>query len=70
VTMKLLDANRGELMSVTALDRDGNELLIKGTIYGTMPMTARLRPEDARKVFGLLNIRIFLFLLSMMFRKS
>lgn len=68
--MKLLDANRGELMSVTALDRDGNELLIKGTIYGTMPMTARLRPEDARKVFGLLNIRIFLFLLSMMFRKS
>jgi hypothetical protein len=33
-------------MSVTALDRDGNELLIKGTIYGTMPMTARLRPGN------------------------
>ena len=69
MTMKLLDANHGELMSVTALDRDGNELLIKGTIYGTMPMTARLRPEEARKVFGLLNVRIFLFLLSMMFRR-
>lgn len=70
MTMKLLDSSRTELMSVSALERDGDELVIKGTIYGAMPMTARLRPSEARKVFGLLSLPLILFLLSMPFRKS
>jgi hypothetical protein len=34
-----------------------------------MPLSAKLRPEEARKVFGLLNFRLFLFLLTLPFRR-
>lgn len=69
MTLKLYDANKAELMAVSRLERDGDELVIKGKIYGAMPMTARLRPDDARKIFGLLNIRLVFFILSLPFRR-
>lgn len=68
--MKFFTNDKAELMDISSLDRDGNVLLIKGKIYGTMPMTARLKPEEARRAFGLLNLRLFLFLLTFLFRKS
>jgi hypothetical protein len=68
--MKFFTNDKAELMDISSLDRDGNVLLIKGKIYGTMPMTARLKPEEARRAFGLLNVRLFLFLLTFLFRKS
>jgi hypothetical protein len=68
--MKFFTSDKAELMDIAALDRDGNVLLIKGRIYGTMPMTARLSPEEARKAFRLLNLRLVLFLLTFPFRRS
>ena len=68
--MKVFTNDKSELMNVSALDRDGNVLLIKGKIYGTMPMTARLKPEEARRAFRLLNWRLVLFLATFLFRKS
>jgi hypothetical protein len=68
--VKFFTNDKAELMDISSLDRDGNVLLIKGKIYGTMPMTARLKPEEARRAFGLLNVRLFLFLLTFLFRKS
>jgi hypothetical protein len=35
-----------------------------------MPMTARLRPEEARHLLSLLTPRILLFLIGMPFRKA
>lgn len=67
--MKFLTNERTELMDISALDRDGDVLLIKGKIYGTMPMTARLTPAEARRAFALLTPRLFLFLLTFLFRK-
>ena len=67
--MKIYDANKSELMAVSALERDGNELVIRGKIYGAMPMSARLRPEDARNFIRLLNPKIIFFLLTILFRK-
>lgn len=69
MTAKIYDANKSELMAVSALEREGNELVIRGKIYGAMPMSARLRPEDARQFLRLLSPRIILFLLTMVFRK-
>ena len=68
--MKVFTTEKTELMDISALDRDGNVLLIKGKIYGTMPMTARLTPAEARRGFRLLNWRLFLFLLTFLFRRS
>jgi hypothetical protein len=68
--MKIYGADGKEMMVVSSLERDGSNLVIKGKIFGAMPLSARLRPEEARKVFGLLNFRLVLFLLTLPFRKG
>ena len=54
--MKLHSTDGSELMTVSALERDGNSLLIKGKVFGAMPMTARLNPEAARAALKLLTL--------------
>jgi hypothetical protein len=56
-------------MSITSLERDGNQLLIKGRVFGTMPLVARLRPEQVRSGFSLLNFKLLLFVISLPFRR-
>jgi hypothetical protein len=68
--MKLYSADNSVLMEVSSLEAEGGQLLIKGKIMGAMPMTAKLRPEEARKLFGLLNFKLFFFLLTFLFRKG
>jgi hypothetical protein len=67
--MKIKSADGSELMQVSALERDGNLLVIRGKIMGAMPMTAKLSPSEFRKGFGLLNLRLFLFLITFPFRR-
>jgi hypothetical protein len=69
-TMKLYGADNREMMQVSTIERDGSDLLIKGKIFGTMPLTAKLRPEEARAAFKLLGFRTIFFILTMMFRRS
>ena len=66
--MNFVGADGTELIMVTALDRDGNKLVIKGKVFGTMPITARLSPTEARKGLKLLNFRLLLFLLTLLLR--
>ena len=67
--MKIYGADGKEMMTVSSIERDGSVLVIKGKLFGTMPLTAKLRPEEARKVFRLLNFRTALFLLTLPFRR-
>jgi len=68
--MKIFGADGKEMMTVSRLERDGSTLVIKGKIFGTMPLTARVRPAEARKALGLLNFRLVLFLLTLPFRRG
>ncbi len=68
--MKLQSTDGSELMTVTALERDGNTLVIKGKVFGAMPMNARLSPDAARAALKLLSPRILLFLLTLPFRRG
>ena len=68
--MKIHSADKSELMDIAALERKGDNLVIKGKVFGTMPMSATLTPEEARKVFGLLSVKLVLFLITLPFRKS
>jgi hypothetical protein len=68
--MKLVNPDKSELITVSALERDGADLLIKGKVFGTMPMTARLTPDQARAAFKLLDIRTILFILTLPFRRG
>ena len=65
----ILDANDKELMAIRKLERDGNALVIRGKIFGAMPMVARLTPAEARAALRLIDFRTFLFLLTMLFRR-
>jgi hypothetical protein len=67
--MTLYSGDKSELMQIQDIERDGSDLLIKGKVFGTMPMTARLTPAEARQGLRLLRFRLILFLVSMLFRK-
>jgi hypothetical protein len=68
--MKILDAANKELMTVRKIERDGNTLVIRGKIFGAMPMVAKLTPQEARGALKLLDGRTLLFLLTLLFRKA
>jgi hypothetical protein len=68
--MKIYGADNKEMMNITALERDGSDLVVKGKLFGAMPLTAKLRPEDARAAFKLLDFRTALFLLTLVFRRK
>ncbi len=44
--------------------------MLKGKVFGTMPMSATLTPEEARAAFKLVSFRLVLFLITLPFRKS
>ena len=68
--MKIYGADNREMMDITALERDGRQLVIRGKIFGAMPLTAKLRPEEARAALKLLDLRTALFLLMLFFRRK
>ena len=68
--MKLHSTDGAELMTVNAIERDGNSLIIKGKVFGAMPMSARLKPAEARAALKLLTPRLIFFLLTLPFRRG
>ena len=68
--MTIYDGQDNALISVKKLERDGNDLVIRGKIFDAMPMAARLKPEEARAALNLLDFKTVLFILTILFRKS
>jgi hypothetical protein len=68
--MKLYGADKRELMTVSRVERNGNQLVIRAKVFGTMPLTAILTPAEVREGLKLLGLRGIVFLLTMAFRKS
>lgn len=68
--MKLYGTDKRELMTVSRVERSGNQLMIKAKVFGTMPLTAVLTPAEVRQGLKLLRLRGILFLLTMPFRRS
>jgi len=66
--MKLNNLDGSPLMDVTSLKRDGNNIIIKGTILGSMPITCMLTPTEGRGVFRLMDVRTLLFAITFLFR--
>ena len=68
--MKLYGADKRELMAVSRIGREGDQLVISARVFGTMPVTAILTPADARAGLRLLGWRGVLFMLTMPFRST
>jgi len=69
-TVTLYGPANEDLLVIRAIEREGNSVVVKGQAYGTMPLSATLRPEQARRVFKLLKWSLIPFLLSFLFRRS
>ena len=67
--MKLYNPDGTELLTITAIEPVGHNLVIKGNLFGTMPINTQLRPAEARLGLKLLTPRKMLFVLSLLFRK-
>jgi hypothetical protein len=59
-----------DLLVIRSIERDGNSVVVKGHAYGTMPLSATLRPEQARRIFKLLRLSLLPFLIGFLFRRS
>jgi hypothetical protein len=68
--VKIYGADNKELMTVASIAGEGDTLVIKGKIFGAMPMTAKLRPEEARALLKMLNLKLVLFLLAFIFKPA
>ncbi len=66
----ITDANDKELMAIRKIERDGSQLVIRGKIFGAMPMVAKLTPGEARAALKLLDFKTMLFIVSMLFRRG
>jgi hypothetical protein len=68
--VKIFGADNKELIAISAIERDGAELVVRGKIFGTLPMSARVTPEEARRGLKLLGWRTALFVLSLPWRRT
>ncbi|MDQ0456807.1 hypothetical protein [Rhizobium paknamense] len=68
--MKFLDAQNKELMAVRKVELENGELVIRGKIFGAMPMVAKLTPEEARAGLKLVGLKTMISLIPFLFRKS
>jgi hypothetical protein len=68
--MIIYDGQNKELMKIRKLERDGNDLVVTGKIFGAMPIKARVKPEEVRAALKLLGPSLLWFLITLPFRKS
>jgi len=68
--VKIYGPDNREMMTISAIERQEDELVLKGKIFGAMPLTAKVRPEEMRAALKLLDLRTFLFIASLAFRRK
>jgi hypothetical protein len=68
--MKFLDAQNKELMAVRKVEIEDGALVIRGKIFGAMPMVAKLTPEEARAGLRLLGVKTFFQLIPFILRRT
>lgn len=68
--MVLYSADDTKLLEIDSFERRNDVLLVKGKVFGTMPITARLTPAQTRKGLAMLGPRLIWFLLTLPFRRG
>jgi hypothetical protein len=68
--MKIYGPDGKELMAITAIEREASTLIVRGKIFGTMPLTAKLHPGELRKGLRLMSWRTLWFAFTLPFRRG
>ncbi len=56
--MILHTPDNNELMRVSRIERQGDDLVVYGVIMGSMPTKAVIHPAQLRSLFSLLNAKL------------
>ena len=67
--MKIFGPDNNELIQIKSLESEGGKLVMRGKVFGSMPLTAKLTGTEARNALKLVNFKLALFLLTLLFRK-
>jgi hypothetical protein len=68
--MKLFTSDQSELMDVSELRTEDGNLIVVGTIMGAIPTEAVLTPAELRASLKLLNPKICVSLVRMLFSRQ
>ncbi len=68
--MNIYGADNKVLLSINCIEPMDGNLVVTGKIFGTMPLSAKLRPEEARAALKLMNFKTIFFLLTLIFRRK
>jgi hypothetical protein len=60
--MKLISKDGIEMMDIRSVERQGEVLVVRGKVMGSMPTTIHLRPENLWEAWQLINWRLLLAL--------
>lgn len=66
--MKMFSKDGVEMVDVKSVDRDGDRLVLKTKVMGSMSATIVLRPQDLWEAMGLLSWPLALRLPGMLYR--
>jgi hypothetical protein len=66
--MKMFTKEGIEMMDVKSIDRDGEDLVMKGKMMGTMYASIYLRPQDVWQALRLLSFSTMLRLPGILFK--
>lgn len=68
--MKLYASDNSDMMEVGKITRQGDNLIVEGTIMGAMPIRAIVKPAEVRRMFKVMDFKTLLFAVTMLFRTS
>lgn len=70
MAVKICSLDGTEIMNLDKIERSGNRLLIRGKVMGALPMAVVVSPEVVREALKLFNFKLFLFAITLLFRRS
>ncbi len=59
-----------DLLTIRTIERSGEDLVVKGQAYGTMPIEVTLRPDQARRIVKMMRFSFLPFLFALLFRRE
>lgn len=67
--MILHTPDNNELMRVSRIERQGDDLIVYGLIMGSMPTKAVIHPSQLRAIFSLLSVKLVWNSFLLLFKK-
>jgi hypothetical protein len=68
--MKLYVIDNSEMMEIKNIYREGDNIVVEGTIMGAMPIRSVVKPAEIRRALKMMSVGTLVFAASMLFRSS